>query len=80
MLNLAADQIQLVAKSKSELLRPYMKDGKKVFMRDLTSGKKPESEYVIVWKGGEKVSMTLVELDPEMRNHFLSFFPEKTEK
>ena len=80
MLNLAADQIQLVAKSKSELLRPYMKDGKRIFMRDLASGKKPESEYVIVWKDGEKVSMALVELDSEMKKQILSFFPEKTEK
>lgn len=75
-----ANEILLLAPSRSTYLNQYIENGKKVFMVDYTSRIHSEKEYVLVCDKDAKKRMILLELDDEMLEGFSKLFPAITKR
>jgi len=73
-----ADEILLLAPSRSAYLNQYIENGKKVFMVDYTSRIHSEKEYVLVCDKDTKKRMILLELNDEILDGFAKLFPAIT--
>lgn len=73
-----ANEILLLAPSRSSYLNQYIENGKKIFMLDYTSRIHSEKEYVLVCDKDSKKRMILLELNDEILEGFSKLFPTIT--